>query len=135
MPTRRSRRPKALAAAAAGGVEVPADLAAGADRDQAALAGLAFLCLRPWRGQRRRPHGLEKIRRAAPGIPVESHGSQEGIADVDALRRAILDLVSFQAVADNLRESFRIVAASRAGGEIRELAGVSIASAAATFQM
>jgi ribosomal protein S18 acetylase RimI-like enzyme len=43
--------------------------------------------------------------------------------------------VSFQPVADNLRESFRIVAASRAGGEVRELAGVSVASASATFQM
>ncbi len=43
--------------------------------------------------------------------------------------------MSFQPVADNLRESFRIVAASRAGGEVRELAGVSVASAAATFQM
>src|SRR5256885_13055848 len=37
--------------------------------------------------------------------------------------------------ADNLRESFRIIAASRAVGELRELSGVSIASAGATFQM
>ena len=49
--------------------------------------------------------------------------------------REYLDLVSFQPVADNLRESFRIVAASRPGGDVRELAGVSVACAAATFQM
>lgn len=38
-------------------------------------------------------------------------------------------------MADNLRESFRVIAASRAGGEIRELPGVSVASAGVTFQM
>jgi len=38
-------------------------------------------------------------------------------------------------VAGNLRESFRAIAASRGPGEIRELAGVSIASAGVTFQM
>jgi ribosomal protein S18 acetylase RimI-like enzyme len=43
--------------------------------------------------------------------------------------------VTFQAVADNLRESFRVVAASRGAGEIRELRGVSIAAAGVTFQM
>ena len=43
--------------------------------------------------------------------------------------------VEFQLVADNLRESFRIVAASRSGGELRELHGASIASAGVTFQM
>jgi GNAT superfamily N-acetyltransferase len=43
--------------------------------------------------------------------------------------------VSFQLVADNLRESFRVVAASRAVGEVRELHGASIASAGAAFQM
>jgi GNAT superfamily N-acetyltransferase len=43
--------------------------------------------------------------------------------------------VSFQLVANNLRESFRVVAASRAAGEVRELHGASIASAGATFQM
>lgn len=43
--------------------------------------------------------------------------------------------MDFQGVADNLRESFRIIAASRAEGELRELRGVSIASAGATFQM
>lgn len=41
----------------------------------------------------------------------------------------------FEHVADNLRESFRIVAGSRAQGEVRELHGVSIASAGVTFQM
>src|SRR5437773_5825685 len=53
------------------------------------------------------------------------------------LRRAcaILDCVLFENVSDNLRESFRIVAGSRAQGEIRELQGVSIASAGVTFQM
>lgn len=43
--------------------------------------------------------------------------------------------MSFPLVANNLRESFRIVAASRAAGEVRELRGASIASAGATFQM
>jgi len=43
--------------------------------------------------------------------------------------------VSFPLVANNLRESFRVVAASRAVGEVRELHGASIASAGATFQM
>jgi ribosomal protein S18 acetylase RimI-like enzyme len=43
--------------------------------------------------------------------------------------------VTFENVAENLRESFRQVAASRQAGEIRELPGVSIASAGATFQM
>lgn len=38
-------------------------------------------------------------------------------------------------MADNLRESFRVIAASREGGEIRELHGVSVASAGVTFQM
>ena len=43
--------------------------------------------------------------------------------------------MDFQIVADNLRESFRVIAASRAPGEIRELRGVSIAAAGVTFQM
>jgi len=43
--------------------------------------------------------------------------------------------VNFQSVADNLRESFRVIAASRAAGEVREFHGVSIASAGVTFQM
>jgi ribosomal protein S18 acetylase RimI-like enzyme len=44
------------------------------------------------------------------------------------------EAVTFRPVADNLRESFRIIASSR-GGEVRELPGVSIASASVTFQM
>jgi ribosomal protein S18 acetylase RimI-like enzyme len=43
--------------------------------------------------------------------------------------------VDFENVADNLRESFRIVAAGRGPGEVRELRGVSIAAAGVTFQM
>ena len=43
--------------------------------------------------------------------------------------------VSFESVAENLRESFRVVAGSRSRGEIRELHGVSIASAGVQFQM
>lgn len=43
--------------------------------------------------------------------------------------------MDFNLVADNLRESFRIIAASRTMGELRELPGVSIAAAGATFQM
>jgi ribosomal protein S18 acetylase RimI-like enzyme len=43
--------------------------------------------------------------------------------------------VTFETVADNLRESFRVVAAGREAGEIRELPGVSIAAAGVTFQM
>lgn len=38
-------------------------------------------------------------------------------------------------VAENLRESFRVIAAPRTGGEVCELPGVSIASAGVTFQM
>ncbi|MGD0775868.1 MAG: N-acetyltransferase [Candidatus Solibacter sp.] len=43
--------------------------------------------------------------------------------------------MEFQLVADNLRESFRAIASSRTAGELRELPGVSIASAGVTFQM
>ncbi len=43
--------------------------------------------------------------------------------------------MDFHHVADNLRESFRVIAASRGPGEIRELHGVSIAAAGVTFQM
>ena len=41
----------------------------------------------------------------------------------------------FETVANNLRESFRVIAASRNAGEVRELPGVSIASAGVAFQM
>ena len=43
--------------------------------------------------------------------------------------------MNFENVAANLRESFRVIAANRAAGEVRELRGVSIASAGVTFQM
>jgi ribosomal protein S18 acetylase RimI-like enzyme len=43
--------------------------------------------------------------------------------------------LNFENVANNLRESFRIVACSRPAGELRELRGVSIAAAGVTFQM
>ena len=43
--------------------------------------------------------------------------------------------MTFENVADNLRESFRVIAASRPAGEIRELRGVSLAAAGVTFQM
>ena len=43
--------------------------------------------------------------------------------------------MDFETVALNLRESFRVIAASRTPGEIREFPGVSIASADVTFQM
>jgi ribosomal protein S18 acetylase RimI-like enzyme len=43
--------------------------------------------------------------------------------------------MAYRNVAENLRESFRLVAASRADGEVREFPGVTIASAGATFQM
>lgn len=43
--------------------------------------------------------------------------------------------MDYEAVADNLRESFRVLAAGRDRGEVRELRGVSIASAGVTFQM
>ena len=43
--------------------------------------------------------------------------------------------MDFSNVADNLRESFRVLASGRATGEVRELRGVSIASAGVTFQM
>ncbi len=41
----------------------------------------------------------------------------------------------FQCVEANLRTSFRVVAAHRPAGEVREMDGVSIASAGVTFQM
>jgi ribosomal protein S18 acetylase RimI-like enzyme len=43
--------------------------------------------------------------------------------------------LTFENVADNLRESFRVIAAARPTGELRELRGVSIASAGVSFQM
>jgi ribosomal protein S18 acetylase RimI-like enzyme len=43
--------------------------------------------------------------------------------------------MDFQPVESNLRDSFRIVAAHRPAGELREIDGVSIASAGVTFQM
>jgi len=43
--------------------------------------------------------------------------------------------MEFDRVEQNLRASFRVVAAHRTGGELRELPGVSIASAGVTFQM
>lgn len=43
--------------------------------------------------------------------------------------------MDFESVAANLRESFRVVAAHRTGGELKEMDGVSIASAGVTFQM
>jgi ribosomal protein S18 acetylase RimI-like enzyme len=43
--------------------------------------------------------------------------------------------MDFDRVEQNLRTSFRVVAAHRHGGELRELPGVSIASAGVTFQM
>lgn len=43
--------------------------------------------------------------------------------------------MAFECVERNLRDSFRIVAAHRSGGELRELEGVSIASAGVSFQM
>jgi ribosomal protein S18 acetylase RimI-like enzyme len=43
--------------------------------------------------------------------------------------------VNFENVADNLRESFRVIAACRGGGELREMRGVSIASAGVAFNM
>jgi ribosomal protein S18 acetylase RimI-like enzyme len=43
--------------------------------------------------------------------------------------------MEFESVAANLRESFRVVAAHRSGGELQEMEGVSIASAGVAFQM
>ena len=45
------------------------------------------------------------------------------------------NLLDFSSVADNLRESFRVLASGRETGEVRELRGVSIASAGVAFQM
>jgi ribosomal protein S18 acetylase RimI-like enzyme len=47
----------------------------------------------------------------------------------------LTESVTFQSVADNLRESFRVIAASRGAGQVRELPGVSIAAAGVTFQI
>jgi GNAT superfamily N-acetyltransferase len=43
--------------------------------------------------------------------------------------------VEFQTVESNLRQSFRILAGGRPHGDVREVGGVSIASAGVTFQM
>jgi GNAT superfamily N-acetyltransferase len=43
--------------------------------------------------------------------------------------------VEFQPVESNLRSSFRILAGDRPRGEVREIGGISIASAGVTFQM
>lgn len=43
--------------------------------------------------------------------------------------------MDFHAVEQNLRESFRIIAACRQSGEVREVGGISIASAGSSFQM
>ena len=43
--------------------------------------------------------------------------------------------MDFQSVETNLRESFRVLAAHRPAGELREMDGVSIASAGVAFQM
>jgi len=43
--------------------------------------------------------------------------------------------VDFQTVEENLRQSFRVLASSRTPGEVRETAGVTIASAGVAFQM
>ena len=43
--------------------------------------------------------------------------------------------MEFQAIETNLRDSFRILATARPAGQVREAAGVSIASAGVTFQM
>jgi len=50
-------------------------------------------------------------------------------------RTVTLGRVDFASVELNLRTSFRVVAAGRGGGEVRELPGVSIASAGVAFQM
>jgi GNAT superfamily N-acetyltransferase len=43
--------------------------------------------------------------------------------------------VEFESVESNLRASFRILASGRKSGEVREIAGISIASAGVAFQM
>jgi ribosomal protein S18 acetylase RimI-like enzyme len=43
--------------------------------------------------------------------------------------------VAFGPIETNLRDSFRVIASNRNRGEVRELRGVSIASAGVTFQM
>jgi ribosomal protein S18 acetylase RimI-like enzyme len=43
--------------------------------------------------------------------------------------------VDFHTVEENLRQSFRVLASSRAKGEVREAPGVTIASAGVAFQM
>ena len=43
--------------------------------------------------------------------------------------------MDFQSVEENLRQSFRVLASSRTIGEVREAAGVTIASSGVTFQM
>lgn len=47
----------------------------------------------------------------------------------------VLSVTSFQDVAANLRQSFRVLANGRPGGSVLELPGLSIASLGVTFQM
>ena len=63
------------------------------------------------------------------------HNSERSIFPVWPKNWGILRSVTFQNVADNLREWLRVIAGSRGAGELRELRGVSIASAGVTFQM
>src|SRR5579862_5418250 len=42
---------------------------------------------------------------------------------------------NFRSVTDNMRESFRVIAAALAGGEVYELPGVSIAAAGVQYQL
>jgi ribosomal protein S18 acetylase RimI-like enzyme len=44
-------------------------------------------------------------------------------------------VTNFEGLADNLRESFRVLAAVKPGGDVVELPGVSIASLSVSFQM
>jgi len=48
---------------------------------------------------------------------------------------ALLSVMDFHPVEENLRQSFRILASARQRGDVCEVGGISIASLGATFQM
>src|SRR5581483_7328717 len=68
-------------------------------------------------------------------LPIAQHARGANRTEIAPLLYDTEESVDFSNVADNLRESFRVLAAGRKSGEVRELRGVSIASAGVTFQM
>lgn len=55
--------------------------------------------------------------------------------DANGVTGDLIPAMSFYSVEANLRESFRVLAAGRPGGDVLELPGVSVASVGVAFQM